>query len=204
LARGAVSHYGLGPVPGRRARDGGAGPRVSTEAGMTAKRIAIVFAGSLVLYALASATVGAPGALANRGSMFMKEPGAQDTETAAPADMEAGYKAIDAGDYEAAIKVFEGIAAAQPDNAEAFNQLGYIHRRLQDFDQAFAYYKRALEIDPEHTGAHHYIGEAYLEVGNLEMAEWHLAQLDLICLFGCDDYYELEQAVALYKANNTS
>lgn len=170
---------------------------------MTAKRIAILFAGSLALYALAWATVGAPDASANRDAI-LKQLGQGGGEADGPADMAAGYEAIDAGDYEAAIKVFQGVVAAEPDNAEAFNQLGYIHRRLQDFDQAFAYYKRALEIDPEHTGAHHYIGEAYLEVGNLEMAEWHLARLDLICLFGCDDYDQLAQAVALYKANNTS
>lgn len=170
---------------------------------MTARKIAILFAGALGVYALALVAVGAPGALANR-EQLMRELGLLGDETAASADMDAGYQAIDAGDYETAIALFEKVVAGEPDNAEAFNQLGYIHRRLQDFDQAFAYYKRALEIDPEHTGAHHYIGEAYLEVGNLEMAEYHLAQLDLICLFGCDDYFELEQAVALYKANQTS
>lgn len=120
-----------------------------------------------------------------------------------PADMTEGYQAIESGEYEAALVFFAGITQSDPTNAEAYNQMGYINRRLQNFPQAFAFYHKALELDPQHTGAHHYIGEAYLEVGDLARAEDHLAQLDLICLFGCDDYFELRQAVALYKANQT-
>ena len=118
-------------------------------------------------------------------------------------EMAEGYEAIAAGEYEVATEIFTRVAEQDPTNAEAFNQLGYINRRLQNFPQAFAFYNKALELEPQHTGAHHYIGEAYLEVGDLAKAEAHLRQLDLICLFGCDDYFELEQAVALYKANNT-
>jgi tetratricopeptide (TPR) repeat protein len=131
-------------------------------------------------------------------------PGAAPSAEAAPsADMAEGYQAIEAGEYETAIEFFIRIAQDDPTNAEALNQLGYINRRLQKFPQAFAFYRRALELDPRHTGAHHYIGEAYLEVGELERAEEHLRQLDLICLFGCDDFFELQQAVELYKANHT-
>ena len=120
------------------------------------------------------------------------------------ADLTDGYQAIEAGEYEVAITYFTAVTKAEPDNAEAYNQLGYINRRLQNFPEAFAYYRKALELDPQHTGAHHYIGEAYLEVGDLANAEVHLKQLDLICLFGCNDYFELQQAVDLYKANQTS
>jgi len=121
----------------------------------------------------------------------------------APDDFADGYQAIEAGEYERAIDFFSGIAGADPTNAEAYNQLGYINRRLQNFPQAFAFYHKALELDPQHTGAHHYIGEAYLEVGDLANAEDHLRRLDLICLFGCDDFFELQQAVALYRSNQT-
>ncbi len=120
-----------------------------------------------------------------------------------PADLTEGYQAIEAGEYETAIDFFAGIVQSDPTNAEAYNQLGYINRRLQNFPQAFAFYGKALELNPQHTGAHHYIGEAYLEVGDLANAEGHLRQLDLICLFGCEDFFELQQAVALYKANHT-
>ena len=149
------------------------------------------------------AALAAAAALANRGADAFLAPA-----DAAPApdalDTQAGYAAIEAGDYELAVTVFEAALAKRPADAEAHNQLGYIHRRLQDFDRAFGHYRTALALDPSHTGAHHYIGEAYLETGDLLRAEEHLRALDLICLFGCNDYYELAEAVALYKTNNTS
>ena len=119
-------------------------------------------------------------------------------------ELDAGYRALEAGQYETAIKIFQAALADDPSNAEVYNQLGYINRRLQNFAQAFTLYAKALELDPGHTAAHNYVGEAFLEVGDLDRAEHHLRQLDLLCLFGCDDFYELEQAVALYKANHSS
>ena len=154
--------------------------------------------------ALAAAVAGAS-ATANRGvDAFLAPADAAPADAPAAPDLRAGYDAIDAGDYETAIAAFETALAQDPRSAEAHNQLGYIHRRLQEFDRAFAHYRTALALDPAHTGAHHYIGEAYLETGDLAAAERHLRALDLICLFGCDDYYALEQAVALYKANAAS
>jgi len=109
--------------------------------------------------------------------------------------------AMDAGEYERALDLFGQVVAAEPDNAAAYTNIGYIHRRLQNFDLSLANYHQALAIDPEFTSAHEYIGEAYLEIDNLEMAEYHLRKLDLICLFGCQDYDDLLQAVELYRAN---
>ena len=128
-----------------------------------------------------------------------------EVEASAPgADYQAGQAAVEAGDYEGAVGHLMKAVAAEPDNADAYNLLGYTHRKLQNFPAAFASYKLALEIDPEHTRAHQYIGEAYLETGNLEMAEQHLRALDLICLFGCADFDDLKEAVELYRANTTS
>jgi Flp pilus assembly protein TadD len=49
-----------------------------------------------------------------------------------------------------------------PEHADLQNFLGYSYRNLKQFDLAFTHYKRALELDPRHRGAHEYIGEAYL------------------------------------------
>ncbi len=156
------------------------------------------------LFVLALAALTALPAAANRGIPDFALPDPAAEAESEPLDIQAGYDAIDAGDYETAITVFEAVLDKDPRDAEAHNQLGYVHRRLQDFPRAFSHYRTALSIDPAHTGAHNYIGEAYLETGQLEMAEGHLRELDMICLFGCDDYYELAQAVALYKANNNT
>ncbi len=144
-------------------------------------------------------------ASANRGGAAgPPKPEAETTEAGQADTFGDAVAALDKGEYEQAIALFTAVVESEPDNADAFNHLGYIHRQLQSFDDAFRYYRRALEINPEHTGAHHYIGEAYLEVDRLDMAEQHLRQLDIICLFGCDDFYELKEAVELYRVNHTS
>ena len=48
---------------------------------------------------------------------------------------------------------------------------GYSHRHLKQFDLAFKHYKRAIELEPRHRGAHEYVGEAYLMTGELASAE---------------------------------
>jgi hypothetical protein len=58
---------------------------------------------------------------------------------------------------------------------------------------AFAHYKRALELNPRHRGAHEYVGEAYLLVGALAKAEEHLAALQRICLLPCEELADLER-----------
>ena len=37
---------------------------------------------------------------------------------------------------------------------------------------------------------------------NLNSAKYHLGKLDLICLFGCEDFYDLKNKIAFYEANN--
>lgn len=111
---------------------------------------------------------------------------------------------IEAGDYEAAITLLLSVTEKDPDNADAFNYLGYANRKLQRYAVALEHYQRALSLDSRHRGAHEYVGELYLETGNLEKAEEHLEALDRICFFGCDEYDELKELVEAYKAGRTS
>ena len=83
---------------------------------------------------------------------------------------------------------------------ELRNYLGYTHRNLKQFDLALKYYKRVIELDPRHRGAHEYIGEAYLMVNDLPNAEKHLAALRGICPLPCEELDDLEKAVAAYRA----
>ncbi len=136
----------------------------------------------LILTCILAMTLCAPWALAAGG--------AWDTPAKA---------AIDAKDWAGAIKLLEGEVADNTATADTYNYLGFAYRGLGRYDQAFKHYATALEMDPEHRGAHEYVGETYLAVGNLKKAKEHLAALDRICLFGCQEYDDLKAAVAAHR-----
>lgn len=114
---------------------------------------------------------------------------------AADANFVAGEKAIKAKDWKTALS---RLNAAKP-NADVYNLLGYAHRNLGNYDEAFKNYKLALQADPNHKGAHEYVGEAYLLTNNLTMAEQHLASLERICGRNCEEYKDLAHEVTEYK-----
>ncbi len=93
-------------------------------------------------------------------------------------------------------------AAKTPGNADYHNLYAYAVRKgtNPNMDLVFQEYNEALRINPKHRGAHEYIGEAYLMVGNLAKAKEHLARLDSLCFFPCDEYTDLKKAVAAYEA----
>lgn len=140
-------------------------------------------------------------------SPVMAAGGSSDVSAPAkPADpnFTEGKKAIDAKNWAAAIPLFQQVVAKDPQNADAFNWLGYAYRNQGDYTQSFAHYEKALAIDPRHRGAHEYIGEAYLKTGNLAKAEEHLKRLDSLCTFGCAEYTELKNKIAAHKAGKAS
>ncbi len=108
---------------------------------------------------------------------------------------EAGMAASKRKDWSAAAKHFEAAVAAAPDSADAHNMLGYSYRWLGRYKEAFASYDRAFAIDPNHRGAHEYVGVAYLKQNNLEKARWHLSQLEKICGKQCEEYVDLDRAI---------
>jgi Flp pilus assembly protein TadD len=122
-----------------------------------------------------------------------------DLQAMADPDYGAGKLAIEARDWNAAIKSFSSAALRAPDNADIQNYLGYANRNAGKLDAAFKHYQRALELDPKHRGAHEYIGEAYLMKQDLANAEKHLAALGRICLLPCEEYADLKAKVAAYK-----
>ena len=117
-------------------------------------------------------------------------------------DKKSIHKMIDAGEYEKARSNLKIFIENNSSDHEAYNLLGYVERQLQNYELAINFYKKALSIDSNFTGAHHYIAITYLEMDNLKSAKYHLDKLDLICLFGCEDFYDLKNKIAFYEANN--
>lgn len=64
-----------------------------------------------------------------------------------------------------------------PNYAEAWNMLGYSLRKTGDSKKAFEAYWECLRLKPDYVPAHEYLGEAYLEAGNVEKAQSELAWL---------------------------
>ena len=114
-------------------------------------------------------------------------------------DYKNGSIAAYNGKFQVAIKHLERAARISPNNPDVYNLLGYSHRKLDQLEKAFDYYWKALKLDPRHLGANEYIGELYLRTNNIKKAEEHLAVLDDVCLFGCDEYDELKDAIEKYK-----
>ena len=111
----------------------------------------------------------------------------------------ASRKAIADKDWTGAIQLLQRDVAANKATANTYNYLGFAYRNMGNYDEAFKNYEMALKLNPEHRGAHEYVGETYLAVGDLENAKKHLAALDRICFFGCQEYDDLKAAIAAYR-----
>jgi len=103
--------------------------------------------------------------------------------------------------WAAAIEELQRVNASG--NADWNNLMGYSHRKAKSPDYAAAerYYDAALRLNPTHRGALEYSGELFLMLGDLPRAEQRLAALDKACFLPCEEYADLKNAVARYKAN---
>ncbi len=113
---------------------------------------------------------------------------------------ELGVKDVKAANYGKALNLLQKVVAAKPGNADAWNYIGFSHRKLKKFGQAMTAYRKALAIDPDHRGANEYLGELYLQTGDLAKAKERLKKLDDICTFGCEEFDDLKAAVKAYKS----
>ena len=111
----------------------------------------------------------------------------------------AAVKAVKAGEYAKAVPLLEGVVSRDGQNADAYNWLAYATRKGGNVSGSIPIYEKALAIDPKHRGAHEYIGEAYLMLGDLPKAREHLKTLDNLCFFPCSEYRDLKKAVEAYE-----
>ena len=127
---------------------------------------------------------------------------------AAPKDpaIEAIQAAVAKADWPQAQSLARDSVAKNPSNADYHNLYAYSLRMgaNPEMDLVFRHYNEALRLDPKHLGAHEYLGEAYLQTGNLDKAKEQLRTLDKLCFFSCKEYTMLKKAVADYEARQTA
>lgn len=102
---------------------------------------------------------------------------------------------IDRGRYKDAIGILRHIVGDEPRNADALNLLGYSLRKTGDYRNARGFYLKALDVRPNHRGANEYLGELYVETGDLPKANERLDALEAICGTSCREYIALKQAI---------
>jgi hypothetical protein len=126
---------------------------------------------------------------------------AADTTPAAPDRLSPARERIAQKDWPGAVAALKQVEDAR--SADWNNLMGYSLRKSPNPDLAAAerFYDAALQIDPKHRGALEYSGELFLMTNRLALAEQRLAALDKACLLPCDEFTQLKQAVARYKAN---
>ena len=121
---------------------------------------------------------------------------AVDTVTSRDApDLTSVRAKIKAKSYPAALAELKVLAETHQ-HADVYSLMGFSFRKTGDYTSALTYYKKALDYDADHKGAHEYLGELYVETGDLPKAREQLAILTRLCPQGCEEREDLEKALA--------
>jgi tetratricopeptide (TPR) repeat protein len=111
-------------------------------------------------------------------------------------DLTAVRAKIKAKDFKSALVDLTGMIDGGVQHADVYNLYGFSLRKTGDYAKALTFYKKALDFDADHKGAHEYLGELYVETNQLPKAQEHLAILTRLCPGGCEEREDLEKAIA--------
>ena len=98
--------------------------------------------------------------------------------------------------YQEAITVLK-LAENQQD-PRILNYLGYSTRKLGDVESGLTYYTAALRADPDYTLVREYMGEAFLQLGNVDKAKEQLAEIEKRCGRDCREFAMLDERITSY------
>jgi len=122
---------------------------------------------------------------------------AVDTPTTRDApDLTAVRAKVKAKEWNAAIADLNGMVDKGVQHADVYNLLGFSLRKSGDLETAYTFYKKALDFDPEHKGALEYLGELYVQTGQVAKAREHVVLLQKLCPGGCEELEDLQKAIA--------
>jgi cytochrome c-type biogenesis protein CcmH/NrfG len=122
------------------------------------------------------------------------------SSTDAP-DLTSVRAKLKAKDYAAALTELRDLAE-DVQQADVYNLLGFALRKTGDVKTSLTYYTKALELQPDHKAAREYLGELYVETGNMEKAKEQLAALAKLCPGGCEEREDLQKAISAKSASN--
>ncbi len=122
------------------------------------------------------------------------------SSTDAP-DLTSVRAKIKAKDYNAALTELRDLAE-DVQQADVYNLLGFTLRKTGDYKTSLTYYTKALELQPDHKAAREYLGELYVETGNMDKAKEQLAILVKLCPGGCEEREDLQKAIGAKAASN--
>lgn len=103
---------------------------------------------------------------------------------------------INEGRYADGLAELEMASLAFGPNPDVLTYQGFANRKLGNYQTAIAFYSAALALKPDHRGANEYLGEYYVEIGDMTKARAQLGKLDRICKFGCEEAEELRRWIA--------
>ena len=106
---------------------------------------------------------------------------------------ERGRQLALAGHYQEALTALNAVKAP---GTMTLTMIGYATRKLGDYDQGLAWYAKALVLDPNNVNTREYLGEAYAEKGQLDLAKAELIKVGAVCGTTCEQYQDLSKAIA--------
>ena len=108
--------------------------------------------------------------------------------------MAEGQRYLERGWYRRAVGSLRKATQLDPFNADAWNELGFAYRNVENYNQSARAYDRALSLEPNHLGALNYQGFMFLETNDPDSARSNLAQLGELCR-SCREYQLLKDAI---------
>lgn len=97
------------------------------------------------------------------------------------------------GRYEEAITALK--LAENERDPRILNLIGYATRKSGDVEKGLTYYRAALAIDPDYTLVREYMGEAFIQLGQIDKAREQLSEIENRCGTGCQEYAMLKAEI---------
>lgn len=103
---------------------------------------------------------------------------------------------IEEGAYADALGILWSID--KRDDPKVLNYIGYSTRKLGNVEKGIEYYLKALELDPDYVRAREYLGEGYLQIGDLDKAKEQLREIARRCGTDCLEFKKLTLAIVFH------